>query len=68
MVDDTILDWMRERVADNGFTNAGDIAKQFLEERSIDNSLCSEFNDTIDTAFYLAGEIHGFKGHLTRSK
>ena len=55
-----IIEWMDQKVDQAGFIDAADLAKQFLEEHHIQDSLSDDFLNTLDAAFEIAGKIHGF--------
>ena len=60
MTEEQILDWMRQKVKQEGFTDAASIAGEFLQAHHINNSLDPEFSITLDAGFKIAKEMHGF--------
>ena len=57
MTEEQIIQWMRQRVKKNGFTNATTLAENFLAEHKITDALDPEFSKTLDAGFKVAQEI-----------
>ncbi len=57
MTEDQILTWMRSKIAEGSFRDAASLARAFLEEHSIENSLDPNFSKTMDAGFKLAEEL-----------
>ena len=60
MTDEEIIQWMRDKVKRDGFTDAASLAEDFLRTHSINTSLDPTFAKTLDAGFKIAQEIHGF--------
>lgn len=60
MTEDQIMQWMRDRVKADGFTNAASLADSFLKTHEITDALDPEFSRTLDAGFKVAQEVHGF--------
>lgn len=57
MTEDQIMQWMRERVKQVGFTNATALAESFLKEYHIVDALDPDFSRSLDAGFKVAQEI-----------
>ena len=57
MTEDTIMQWMREKVKQAGFTNATSLAESFLKEHHINDTLDPDFSRSLDAGFKIAQEI-----------
>jgi len=57
ITEDTVLKWMRRRLASGNYDSAADLARQFLQEHQIDNTLSPEFACVMEVGFRLAPEI-----------
>jgi hypothetical protein len=60
MNEENILQWMREKVKTDGFTDAGTLAEEFLKSHHISDVLDPDFSKTLDAGFKIAQEVHGF--------
>ncbi len=60
MTEEQIMKWMREKVKQDGFTDAASLASEFLRSHNIDTSLAPEFSKTLDAGFKVAQEVFGF--------
>lgn len=60
MTEDQIMQWMRDRVKSDGFTDAASLADSFLKTYEITDALDPEFSRTLDAGFKVAQEVHGF--------
>ena len=57
MTEDTIVQWMREKVQLAGFTDATSLAESFLKEHHINDALDPDFSRSLDAGFKVAQEI-----------
>ena len=57
MTEEQIVQWMREKVKTEGFTNATSLAESFLQEHQINDVLDPDFSLTLDAGFKIAQEI-----------
>ncbi len=57
MTEGQIMQWMRERVKQIGFTNATTLAESFLKEYHIKDALDPEFSLSLDAGFKVAQEV-----------
>jgi hypothetical protein len=57
MSEEIILQWMREYVKTEGFTNATSLAEQFLKVHHIQDALDPEFSRSLDAGYKVAQEI-----------
>ncbi len=57
MTENQIMQWMRDRVKQVGFTNATTLAESFLAEHPIKDSLDPEFSRSLDAGFKIAQEV-----------
>lgn len=57
MTEDQIFDWMRQKVHEDGFTNATSLAESFLQAHRINDALDPVFSLSLDVGFKLAQEI-----------
>ncbi len=60
MTDEEIIQWMRDKVKRDGFTDAASLAEDFLRTHSITTSMDPTFAKTLDAGFKIAQEMHGF--------
>ena len=60
MTEEQIIQWMREKVKRDGFTDAASLAEDFLKTHDIRTPLDPEFSKTLDAGFKIAQEMHGF--------
>lgn len=60
MTEEEILQWMRNKVKKDGFTDAASLADSFLKRYDIIDALDPEFSRTLDAGFKVAQEVHGF--------
>lgn len=61
MTDDQILQWMRDKVEEAGFTDATSLAESFLKENNINDALDPIFSRSLDASFKVAQEIRDQK-------
>lgn len=57
MTEQDIMDWMREHVKLNGFSNATALAESFLKAYHINDALDPDFSRSLDAGFKVAQEI-----------
>jgi len=57
MNEEIILNWMREYVRNEGFTDATSLAEQFLREHHIQDALDPDFSTSLDVGYKVAQEI-----------
>lgn len=57
MTEQEIMEWMRDKVAVDGFSNATALADSFLAAHHINDALDPVFSRSLDTSFKLAQEI-----------
>ena len=57
MTEDTIMQWMRQRVRQRGFTDATTLAESFLKEHHINDALDPDFSLSLDAGFKVAQEL-----------
>lgn len=57
MNEENILDWMREKVRLDGFSNATSLAESFLQAHRINDALDPVFSLSLDAGFKIAQEI-----------
>ncbi len=57
MTEEQILDWMRQKVMEDGFTNATSLAESFLQAQRINDALDPIFSVSLDAGFKIAQEI-----------
>jgi len=60
MTEEEIMQWMRDKVKTDGFTDAASLAEDFLKSHSITSPLDPTFAKTLDAGFKIAQEVHGF--------
>ena len=60
MTEEQIMQWMREKVKKDGFSDAGSLAQNFLQSHNVTDSLDPDFSKTLDAGFKIAQEMHGF--------
>jgi hypothetical protein len=61
MNDDQIMQWMRIKVEQNGFSDATSLAESFLKEHHINDALDPVFSRSLDAGFKVAQEIRDQK-------
>ena len=57
MLEEQIVQWMRQKVKKDGFVNATSLADSFLQEHHITDVLDPDFSLTLDVGFKVAQEI-----------
>ena len=57
MTEEEIMNWMRERVTERGFSDATTLAEEFLKNHHITDALDPEFSRSLDAGFKIAQEI-----------
>ena len=57
MNEETIVQWMYEKIKKDGFTNATSLAESFLQEHEITDVLDPDFSLTLDVGFKVAQEV-----------
>ena len=57
MSEDQVLDWMRQKIREEGFTNATSLAESFLHAHHINDALDPVFSLSLDAGFKIAQEI-----------
>ena len=57
MNEELILDWMRQKVRKDGFSNATSLAESFLQAHRINDALDPVFSLSLDAGFKIAQEI-----------
>lgn len=57
MTEHEIMDWMREQVKLNGFSNATALAESFLKAHQIHDALDPDFSRSLDAGFKVAQEV-----------
>ena len=60
MTENEIMNWMKNKVKEEGFKDAASLAKEFLHSHSITNSLDPNFSKALDAGFKVAQEIYDF--------
>lgn len=60
MMEEKIMQWMRDKVKQEGFTDAASLAEEFLKAHEISTALDPDFEKTLDAGFKIAKEVHGF--------
>lgn len=63
MTEEQIIQWMRQKVKRDGFTNATTLAESFLSAHQITDALDPEFSRTLDAGFKVAEEVRDRKLH-----
>lgn len=53
-----IMNWMQNKVKQEGFSDAASLAKEFLQSHSITNSLDPDFPKVLDAGFKIAQEVY----------
>ena len=61
MTEQEIMNWMRDKVGRDGFTDAASLAEEFLQTHNVTDTLDPDFSRTLDAGFKIAQEIHGFE-------
>lgn len=59
MTEKEVMEWMRLKVKKDGFNNAADLARQFLNEKDIDSACHPDFQVAFDAGFKIAEEAIG---------
>jgi hypothetical protein len=54
------MNWMRDKVKRDGFTDAASLAEEFLQTHNVTDTLDPDFSKTLDAGFKVAQEIHRF--------
>lgn len=57
MTEEHIITWMRQKVREDGFTNATSLAESFLQAHRICDALDPDFSLSLDAGFKIAQEI-----------
>ena len=57
MTETQIMEWMRNKVKKEGFTDAANLANGFLQDHDISDPLDPDFSRTLDAGFKVAMEI-----------
>ncbi len=60
MTEEEIVKWMRDKVKKDGFTDAANLAKDFLKTHDITDALNPDFSRTLDAGFKIAQEVLSF--------
>ncbi len=60
MTEQDIVNWMRDKVKRDGFTDAASLAEEFLQTHNVTDTLDPDFTKTLDAGFKIAQEMHGF--------
>ncbi len=60
MTEQDIVNWMRDKVKRDGFTDAASLAEEFLQTHNVTDTLDPDFSKTLDAGFKIAQEMHGF--------
>ena len=60
MTEDQIMQWMRDKVKKDGFSDAAALAEEFLKSHDIGNCLNPEFAKAMDAGYKIAQEVYGF--------
>ena len=61
MTEYEITQWMREKIKDDGFTNATTLAESFLKAHQINDALDPVFSLSLDVGFKVAQEVRDRK-------
>lgn len=57
MTEVEITQWMREKIRDDGFTNATTLAESFLKAHQIQDALDPVFSLSLDVGYKVAQEV-----------
>ena len=57
MTEQEIMEWMREKIRTDGFSNATALAESFLKAHHINDALDPDFSRSLDAGFKVAQEI-----------
>lgn len=57
MTEEQVLEWMRDKVRHDGFTNATSLAESFLQTHHICDVLDPDFSLSLDAGFKIAQEV-----------
>jgi len=60
MTEQDIVNWMRDKVKRDGFTDAASLAEEFLQTHNVTDTLDPDFSKTLDAGFKIAQEMHAF--------
>jgi hypothetical protein len=57
MTETQIMQWMRDRVRQVGFTDATSLAESFLKEYHVKDAMDPEFSRSLDAGYKVAQEV-----------
>ena len=57
MNEEQIIKWMKKRITNRNFTDAAGLAREFLQEHEITDTLDPDFSRTINAGFKVANDI-----------
>jgi hypothetical protein len=57
MTETQIMQWMRDRVRQVGFTDATSLAESFLKEYHVKDAMDPEFSRSLDAGYKIAQEV-----------
>lgn len=57
MTETQIMQWMRDKVRQAGFTDATSLAESFLKEYNVSDVLDPEFSRSLDAGYKVAQEV-----------
>jgi len=60
MTEQDIVNWMRDKVKRDSFTDAASLAEEFLQTHNVTDTLDPDFSKTLDAGFKIAQEMHAF--------
>lgn len=60
MTEKEILNWMRNKVKNDGFTDAATLAEGFLDTHNVTDALHPDFTKSLDAGFKIAQEVLDF--------
>jgi len=60
MTEEQIMQWMREKVKIDGFSDPATLAEGFLSTHHLDKAIEADFEKTLEAGFKIAQEVHGF--------
>ena len=60
MTEEQIMQWMRDKVKKDGFTDAATLAEGFLQSHNMTDALDPDFSKTLDAGFKIAQEVFDF--------
>lgn len=61
MTEYEIMQWMRDKIKEDGFSNATALAESFLQAHHINDALDPVFSRSLDAGFKLAQEVRDRK-------